>query len=353
MRLLYLTKYPRLGASSRLRSYQYFPLLEKVGNTVNVSPLFDEHYLKGIYNGDTSYVSVFKGYAKRFFKLFSIFKYDMVVIEYELFPYFPSFFEYILSKLGVKYIVDYDDAIFHNYNLHPNIWVRKLLGDKIASVMKNSACVLAGNNYLAEYAKKAGAKRIDILPTVIDGSRYVQKTITSGHKIVIGWIGSPSTFKYLKSLRSVFEKLGKQHNIEIQIVGANKNLGLSTIEKQLEWSEATEVASILKFDIGIMPLEDSPWAKGKCSYKLIQYMACGIPVICSPVGMNIEVVNAGVNGYLASSEEEWESAFEKLIESASLRAEMGQAGYTLAKENYTLQVQVPKIVSIIKELQTA
>ncbi len=352
MQILYFTKYPRLGASSRLRSYQYFSKLEEAGYTVSVSPLFDEAYVDGIFSGKRVYGSIIMGYLNRFFKLFAVGGYDLVVIEYELFPYFPAVFEYLLSKLGVKYVVDYDDAIFHNYNLSSNNAIRYLLGNKIATVMKYGSCVLVGNNYLASYAENAGAKRVEILPTVIDANRYKQKQLLPVKTVTIGWIGSPSTFKYLQIITPVLSKLAEQYDIEIRIVGANKTLGLPNIEKQLVWSEATEVDSILTFDIGVMPLEDTPWAKGKCSYKLIQYMACGIPVICSPVGMNTEVVDDGINGFLADSEEEWENAFEKLIESATLRAQMGHAGYIKVIENYTLQVQGQKLAAVFKELQS-
>ena len=351
-KILYFTKYPRLGASSRLRSYQYFPILERAGYSIRVSPLFDTSYVNSIFSGKKVYLSIIKGYLNRIFRLFDLWHYDLVVIEYELFPYFPAFFEYLLSKLGVKYIVDYDDAIFHNYNLNRNNAIRYLLGDKIAIVMKYSICVLAGNSYLANYAKRAGARKIDILPTVVDGSRYRQKAIGLDKKIVIGWIGSPSTLHHLETLIPIFRRLAARHEIELQIVGANKTLGLDKIEKHITWSEASEVEAILNFDIGIMPLKDTPFAQGKCSYKLIQYMACGIPVITSPVGMNKEVVDEGHNGYLASTHEEWEMAFEKMIASTPLRTRMGQWGYDIVKKSYTLQIQGPRLLNIFKELIT-
>ena len=350
MKIIYLTKYPKLGASSRLRSYQYFPILQKAGHSITVAPLFDEAYVIGIFDGKTAYDSIIKGYIRRFFRLLTVYKYDLVVIEYELFPYFPAIFEFLLSKLGVKYVVDYDDAIFHNYNLSKNKAIRYFLGNKIAIVMKYSMCVLAGNKYLASYANKAGGKKIEIIPTVIDATRYKQKQILPNEKISIGWIGSPSTFKYLKTIRPVLSKLVKRYEIEVIIVGAKDTLGLKGIEKHVEWSQVTEVASILTFDIGVMPLDETPWAKGKCGYKLIQYMACGLPVICSPVGMNTDLVRHNVNGFLANSPEEWEGAFENLIESVELRKRMGQAGYKTVMHQYTVQVQANRLINIFETL---
>ncbi len=350
MRILYFTKYSRLGASSRLRSYQYIPYLKESGYHVAISPLFDDEYVKSLFTGDSAYSSMIKGYLKRFFALFTLFKYDSVVIEYELFPYFPAFFEYIISKMGVKYAVDYDDAIFHNYDLNPNKMIRLLLSNKIAKVMKYSSVVLAGNAYLASYAERSGAKKVELLPTVINADRYHQKVIRPIDRVVIGWIGSPSTFKYLKTLLPVFQKLSLKKSIEVQIVGAGDTMGLPEIERQVQWTEATEVGSILNFDIGVMPLDDSPWAKGKCSYKLIQYLASGIPVIASPVGMNVEIVKQGVNGFLADSTEEWEKAFLTLIDSVELRNQLGREGYKLISENYTLQVQAPRLVHFLRNM---
>jgi len=337
MKILYFTKYTRKGASSRLRSFQYFPYLESQGNQVTVKPLFGDAYLEKLYLGKKDLVGSLKGYLRRFFVLFTVFRYDKVVIEKELFPYFPAIFERILAFLGIKYVVDYDDAIFHNYDMHPNSVIRFLLQHKIDVVMRNSGTVIAGNSYLAERAQKSGAKNIVIIPTVIDTRRYEVKEFTHSKPFVIGWIGSPSTFKYLKPLQPVFEKLAHHHAIALHIVGATESLGLPSIEKHIPWSEETEVASILPFDVGIMPLNDTPWEKGKCSYKLIQYMGCGIPVIASPVGMNVEVVKQDVNGFLASNEAEWLAAFEHYLGNVSQQHLHGKNNSIFVEHHFSLK----------------
>lgn len=337
MKILYFTKYTRKGASSRLRSFQYFPFLESQGNQVTVKPLFDDAYLEKLYQGKKDIVGSLKGYLKRFILLFTVFSYDKVVIEKELFPFLPAVFERIVALFGVKYIVDYDDAIFHNYDMHPNPAIRLLLQNKIDVVMKKSGTVIAGNSYLADRAKKAGAKNIVIIPTVIDTSRYQIKQFSNSKPFVIGWIGSPSTFKYLKPLQSVFEKLAQTHSIALHIVGATESLGLPSIEKHIPWSEETEVASILTFDLGIMPLNDTPWEKGKCSYKLIQYMGCGIPVIASPVGMNVEVVKQDVNGFLASNEAEWLVAFEHYLSRTEQQHLHGKNNSIFVEHHFSLK----------------
>ncbi|UOK43758.1 MULTISPECIES: glycosyltransferase family 4 protein [Flavobacterium] len=347
MKVLYLTKYSRLGASSRLRSFQYFPFLKEEGINVSVSPLFNDAYLEALYNGKKSLRTVFFAYLKRFVVLFSVFKYDKVVIEKELFPYFPAFFELFLSLFGVCYIVDYDDAIFHNYDLSNNKMIRFFLSNKIGIVMKNAENVVAGNEYLAEKARVSGAKNVVIIPTVIDISRYDTVQLRDREKIVVGWIGSPSTFKYVKNIFPVFEELAKHYPIEVHIVGANEDVPVSFPVQFIKWAEYTEVDSIAAFDIGIMPLENSCWEKGKCAYKLIQYMACGLPVVASPVGMNREVVLNGINGYLADTEALWYAFLEELLKNPAKCSIFGSEGIRLVERHYTVQVQLQQVLDVL------
>lgn len=335
MKILYLTKYSRLGASSRLRSFQYIPFLEEKGMHVTVKPLFNDAYLQKLYSGQKNRLSSLKGYFKRLLVLLTLGRYDRIVIEKELFPYLPAVFERILATLGIRYIVDYDDAIFHNYDMHANPFIRTLLKNKIDTVMKKSQTVIAGNTYLAERAQDAGANNIVIIPTVIDTRRYRIKEFANHVPFVIGWIGSPSTFKYLFDLKSVFEKLSLKYDIAIHVVGAKASLGLLAIEKHIPWSEASEVDSILTFDVGIMPLQDTPWEKGKCSYKLIQYMGCGIPVIASAIGMNMDVVKPE-NGFLVKTEDEWYTAIETYILNWNLIKHHGERNISAVEERYSL-----------------
>jgi glycosyltransferase involved in cell wall biosynthesis len=348
MKVLYLTKYSRNGASSRLRSYQYFPFLEAKGISVSVSPFFDENYLINLYSGKPiAKRKLLKFYLTRFFTLFSIYKFDRIVIEKELFPYFFSWFEKILHLLKVKYVVDYDDAIFHNYDLSTNKLILFLLKNKINNVMKYSGCVVAGNSYLAERAKDSGAKKIVILPTVIDVDVYKAKNNYASSKIVMGWIGSPSTFKYVKNNKSVFSKLLQNKNVELHIVGASEDLGLGTNIKYLKWTEETEVDLISQFDIGIMPLENTPWELGKCAYKLIQYMGCGIPVIASSVGMNKVVVDEGINGFLVRVEEQWLDKLSQLIGDSALRESLGKKGRIKVESEFSIQNKYAVLLSVL------
>lgn len=350
MKALYLTKYSRKGASSRLRSFQYFPLLFADGVNITVKPFFDDIYLQKLYEGKKqSNLIILKYYISRLILLFSVRRYDVVVIEKELFPYFFSWFERLLNFLGVKYIVDYDDAIFHNYDLNKNRLIRFLFYNKISTVMKNSKCVVAGNSYLAKKAIQAHAEKVVVVPTVIDTNNYVEKTNYQTDKIIIGWIGSPSTFKYVKSLFPLFDELVEKYDCKIHFVGANDESGrLYKNIEYIKWTEETEIEIISKFDIGIMPLDNSPWELGKCAYKLIQYMGCGIPVVASPVGMNLEVVEHGINGYFACSPVEWREQLEKLILDSSLRASFGKEGRKKVEDKYSLVAKYSQMLCILK-----
>ncbi|WP_035673103.1 glycosyltransferase family 4 protein [Flavobacterium sp. 83] len=348
MKVLYLTKYSRNGASSRLRSYQYFPFLEAKGISITVSPFFDEDYLIHLYSGKKIAKKKFiKYYLYRFFTLFSIYKYDKIVIEKELFPYFFSCFEKILWLLNVKYIVDYDDAIFHNYDLSNNKLIWFLLKNKINNVMKYSGCVVAGNSYLVERAKDSGANKIVIIPTVIDVEAYKVQNKDANSKVIIGWIGSPSTFKYVKKYITVFSKVLQDQNVELHIVGATEDLALGSNVKYLKWTQEREVALISNFDIGIMPLENTPWELGKCAYKLIQYMGCGVPVVASAVGMNKEVVDQGINGFLVRAEEEWIDKLTLLIADSSLRKQLGIIGRKKVESQFSLQTNCTIVLSVL------
>jgi glycosyltransferase involved in cell wall biosynthesis len=350
MRVVYFTKYSRQGASSRLRSYQYFPKLEQQGIQVSVRPFFNDKYLSKIYAGENPKSEIMKAYIRRFFSLLKVFHYDCIIIEKELFPYFPAWFEWIFKKFKVKFLVDYDDAIFHNYDNHSNLFIRKYLGRKIDRVMEYSSCVIAGNSYLADRAKKAGAQRVEVIPTVIDLERYKNKKQEQlVQKPIIGWIGSPSTFKYVSQIEDVLKKLVTDFEVNIQIIGSGKNrLNFKKNINYIKWEENSEVDDILKFNIGIMPLENTDWEKGKCSYKLIQYMGCSKPVVSSNIGMNKEVIKEGENGFLVNSNQEWYEKLSYYILNPIIASKHGSNGFLTVKQNFNLEMEADKLISILK-----
>ena len=350
MRVLLLSRYGDLGASSRVRYLQYLDDFEAHGWTVEVSPLFCNAYVEALYAGRGRARYTLRGYAARILALVRARQFDVLVIEKELFPFFPAVAERLLRSMGVHYVVDYDDALFHRYDRHPRALVRWLLGRKIDAVMQNAAVVVAGNDYLADRARRAGAPRIEVIPTVVDTERYQPRQHAANEMPVVGWIGTPNTSRYLQPLLPVFEVLQKEFSVRFVAVGARPEDFAGTPVETRPWSEETEVDSIQQFDIGIMPLEDSPWERGKCGYKLIQYMACGLPVVASPVGVNRQIVVPEENGLLANTPDEWKRALRSLLNmEAAKRHAMGKAGCKQARDWYSLRVQAPRLLAAINE----
>jgi glycosyltransferase involved in cell wall biosynthesis len=350
MKVLCLTKYDRLGSSSRLRFFQYFDVLKCADISIDVKPLLSNRYVSKLYSGKKSIVEVVKGYLGRIM-LFSQFKfYDVVWFEKEFFPWLPAWIELFFIPKRAKLVVDYDDAIFHQYDQHKHNLIRWLLGDKISSVMRRADVVICGNDYLAIHALKAGAKNVVVIPTVVDTGRYISSTKLKGEPLIIGWIGSPSTAHFLIRIGQALKEVINCRNVQIVAVGANAQQLVGLPITSVTWTEQSEVEEIQKFGIGIMPLEDKPFERGKCGYKLIQCMACGVPVVASPVGVNADIVRDSIDGFLASHEQDWISVLIKLIDSAELRKKMGESCRERVIDKYSLNITAIKIRDILLEL---
>ena len=349
MRMLLLSRYDRLGASSRVRMFQYMPYLAAQGWTIDKSPLFSDAYVTALYARGSRIAPTMRGYARRLRALLRVRAYNLLWIEKELFPFLPPWAEHLLQRCGVPYVVDYDDAVFHRYDLHRLGLVRAALGHKIDRVMRDATVVVAGNEYLAARARSAGAKRVEIVPTVVDLGRYTVPRRDAGTRMTVGWIGSPSTTRYLAACVPALEAARQKHDFRVLAVGANPDVLPGRLIETQPWSEETEVAAIQGFDVGIMPLPDDPWERGKCGYKLIQYMACGVPVVASPVGVNTAIVEPGVNGFLANSADEWRIAIDTLLGEPQRRLSMGARGRERIEAQYSLQVQAPRLEAILRE----
>ncbi len=312
------------------------------------SPFFDESYQQDLYSGRSrQWRGIAAAYTRRLLQLIRSPAFDLVWVEYELFPWLPAFGERFLRRLRVPYVVDYDDAIFHRYELHPNSGVRSVLGKKVDVIMKAATTVVVGNGYLGERARAAGAQRVEYLPTVVDIARYPGTPAENTTTFTIGWIGSPSTVRYLSLIRPVLADWCKAGRARLVVVGARETPLDGVPVDVRPWSEATEANDLSEFDVGVMPLADGPWERGKCGYKLIQYMASARPVIASPVGVNPDIVEPGVNGFLAATEGEWRSALEALYVAPSLRAELGQAGRRKVEAEYCTRVTAPRLAAIL------
>jgi glycosyltransferase involved in cell wall biosynthesis len=352
VRLLVLPRYGRLGASSRLRSYQYLPWFQRAGIDAHVHSLLDDHYVRALYARQHAPIAVLKGYLERITWLLRSRHFDAVFIEKEALPWVPATIDLGMLPRHIPLVVDYDDAVFHRYDRHSRSLVRGLLGDKLDRVMRRANLVTVGNGYLGQRALAAGCRRVERVPTVIDLDRYPssQRARTKGSEIVIGWIGSPSTAHYLQQVSEPLTQLCQRHRLRCVAIGARPDQLLGTPFTAVDWREETEVESLRTLDIGIMPLPDAPWERGKCGYKLIQYMACGLPVVASPVGVNADIVRHGQNGLLAENPEAWVNCLEWLITDADLRARMGALGRQSVETEYCLQVQGPRLARMLLEL---
>jgi glycosyltransferase involved in cell wall biosynthesis len=349
MRILALTRYERLGSSSRVRFYQYFPYLSSRGMEVVNAPFFENSYVTSLYNRSRiSTKLVLTAYARRISSLLRKGSFDLLWVEKELLPWFPASIEALFRTREIPYVVDYDDAVFHRYDLHPLPLVRTLLGRKIDDVMRNAALVVVGNEYLADHADRAGARRVEVLPSVVDVSSYHVRRHEKSRLFTIGWIGSPVTAKHLHLVRRAVDQLGQESNVRVLLVGAGNEAPFPGIHTETPpWSEEFERTLSREIDVGIMPLVDGPFERGKCGYKLVQYMAGGIPVVASPVGINQKIVEHLGNGYLAASTQEWLMALRSLRDDIELRAAMGQAGHQKAKKLYNLHVTAPRLFDLL------
>lgn len=350
MHVLALTRYSSLAPSSRIRFYQYIPYLTSCGVKLQVVPLLDDDYVRSLYAGKRpSISSVVMAYISRIVRLANSRSFDLLWIEKELLPWLPACAESLLAGQGISYVVDYDDAVFHRYDLHDNPLIRALLGKSIDAVMRHATMVVVGNEYLAERARRAGASRIEYLPSVVDTNRYSAGGKTN-KQFRIGWIGSPITAPYVGLMRGALEEVSQKINARLVLVGAGDQDPLPGLEKDiLPWSEDSEVANIQSFDVGIMPLPDGPFERGKCGYKLVQYMACGLPVIASPVGVNTRIVEQGKTGFLASSNADWVQALVMLSKDTGMRGALGKAGRKKVEQEYSLQVTAPRLLEILTE----
>jgi glycosyltransferase involved in cell wall biosynthesis len=346
MKILFLPKYYEEGASSRYRTFNYLKYFKDAGIDFEVKPLLYKGYVSDLYNKNITVFSKLKVglyILKRIiYLLFNKHKYDLLVIEKELFPKAPYIIEKILLK-GVKYTLDYDDAVFFKYE--KNIFLK----NKVHRLSQNSALTTVGNKWYFSYIK---SDKLEYLPTVVDIEKYKVKNYYKKIKkntVNIVWIGSPSSEKYLEIIKQPLEKLSLEFDIKLIIISNGNKYNYKFPYESYKWTEKNEVELILKGDIGIMPLEENLFEKGKCGFKLIQYMACGLPVIASPLPANIEIVTKEV-GFLAKNEEEWYKYLKILIEDKELRKKIGKKARKRVEKYYSYQRCGNEYLELIKKV---
>lgn len=347
---------PDRAPSQRFRFEQYIDFLQKNGYDYTFSYLLSSKQDKMFYGKGNTLKKFLFLLQKFFYRLNDVIKarnYDLVFIQREAFFLGPAFFEFLLSKIKTPFIFDFDDSIWlpNVSNANKKFNGLKNYG-KTAKIIKYADMIFAGNNYLANYASEYN-NNIKIIPTTIDTNEYINNCKTKNNdKVVIGWSGSITTIQHfefaLPFLKKIKSKYGNK--IEIKVIGDGSYFNEELNVKGLPWLKEDEIQELSSMDIGIMPLPDDKWARGKCGLKGIQYMALEIPTIMSPVGVNTEIIKDGVNGFLCSSNDEWEQRISQLIESPELRKEIGKKGRQTVIDYYSVESQKLRYLKYFDEL---
>ena len=351
MKLLFFPKYTEKGPSSRYRIYQYLNFFKEFN--IKQYPFFDNSYNPGrSYKNIKGLCFLSKLYFKRLKAMLLIKSDELVFVQYEFTPFLP-FNNFFFKIKKINYIVDFDDAAFHEYDQHKNIIVRFLFKNKIVKVVKNAKAVITGSPYLTNFAQSYN-KNVFEIPTSINFEKYSKNQIRKkGKKFIIGWIGSNTTSKNVLALKPVFEYLrNNNYNFEVWCVGFNKEIAEKFKNlpfKIIPWEEATEVEKIKQFSVGIMPLENTLFNRGKCAFKLIQYMACGLPTISTPLEANVKVNRDNANLF-ANSTQDWIDCIVKIIENPDKFHKVGLKNIEIVKKHYTIQLNEDKYKKIFKEL---
>jgi glycosyltransferase involved in cell wall biosynthesis len=355
IRVLALSPIPEEGAGCRFRIAQFIPYLQSDGFEVTLSSLFTPEFFRLVYKRG-HYVRKAITFAslslKRLASLPYVSKFDLILIYREIFPIGPAIVERLLARRRSPPIVfDFDDAIFLSNVSDANRLIRLLKQPgKVATIIRISDHVITGNEYLAVYARRYNPA-VTMIPTSVDTGLFIPSTRVraAGAPSVVGWIGSPTTAGYIRSLSDVLRRVHERHPFVLRVSGAGEPFDVPGLQIQNEpWSMEREVELFNTCDIGVYPLADDEWSKGKCGFKAIEFMACGVPVIASAVGVNREVIQDGVNGFLASSDREWIEKLGCLLADAGLRRRLAAAGRRTIESRYSLQVNAPRLAATLR-----
>jgi len=350
MRVVAFTKYDREAASTRQRYLQYAPSLAKAGIELSHRALLSDDYVRSLATGESwSKVALLRSYVDRMVELFRGPAADLVWVHAELFPYLPSAFDSLTFRARLPVVCDWDDALFLKYNTSRNPLTRWLLAGKLERLIARAEATTCGNQFLRDYAAQYCARSI-LLPTVVDIDVYVPRPQLHEHA-VIGWIGSPTNWDNVRPVLPIVRAICAETGARFRVVGAGVRAEQDRFAEMelVDWTEAGEVAEVQGFDIGIMPLVDAPFERGKSAYKLVQYMGCGVPAVASPVGANRTVLSPSC-GMFAHSASEWDEALRRLLADGDLRRRMGEQGRERAVADYSLQTHAPRLIALFNDL---
>ena len=354
IKVLALALYGDVAASTRIRINQFSMKLKEDNITLQTYSLLGNDYLT--YKSQKKqlpFFSILGSYIQRAFYLLFRYDHDLIFLHLELFPFFPSFVERIFLK-NKKYIYDFDDAFYLKYKSGRFKFLETLLGKKFDEIIKNAKLVTAGSQELYSYAVKFNPNVI-LMPSSVDTEQFYKifekkyDSFNEKNPLILGWIGSSSTQKYLNILKSPIEELGEQISIKLVIVGGKIGKLKNIKVEEMDWSNEMENDFLNSIDIGLMPLSDDQWSRGKCGYKLLQYMSCGKPVIASKVGANKTIVN-DVCGILVESNQEWKRAILKFYNNPTLISIYGKEAYLRAETRFSANANFSIIRDAIIEV---
>jgi glycosyltransferase involved in cell wall biosynthesis len=301
--------------------------------------------------------AVIGGLSERRRQLRSLSGYDLVYLFREAALLGPPWFERMIARSRVPMVFDFDDAIFVAYKSPSNGYLSYLkFPQKAAEICGLASHVMPGNQFLADYSLRFN-KNVTVIPTTIDTEKYRPLVGKNENDILtIGWTGSHSTVQHLDTIRPALQTLAKTETFRLRVIGTPSYdiEGVDVDAKQ--WDATSEVDDLREFDIGVMPLPDDQWSKGKCGLKALQCMALGIPTVCSPVGVNSTIIRDCANGFIAGTQDEWVAVLKKLLNNAELRRKSGLAGRETVEKSYSARSQASRVFeifeSVIKQKET-
>ncbi len=341
-KILFIAPYPFDEApSQRFRFEQYFNFLRENNFEIHFSPFLDQKTWKTLYSEGKvllKMLGVVRSFLKRFVLLFTLYKYDFVFIHREASHIGPPVFEFLITKIfRKKYNYDFDDAIWlPNYSETNARFHRLKAYWKVHYCIKWAESITAGNDYLANYARKFNPNVL-VIPTTIDTENHHNlQTDYHQEKLVIGWTGTHTTMRYLDYIVPIIKELEQKYDFEFLVISNEAPAYHLKSLRFLKWKRETEIEDLARISIGVMPLEMDIWSEGKCGFKGLQYMSLGIPALMSPVGVNTQIVSHGENGFLLIKLEDWKNQLEILLTDVDLRKKIGEAGKKTINERYSV-----------------
>ena len=359
LRLLCLAAGPIESPSTRYRLHQYFPLLRDHGIECHLSSFLDSDQYALFYRPGhllAKIPGILASSLRRLRDLLESCHYDAVLVSREAIPFGPPWIEELISLFSRRPLLfDFDDATWVPYRSPTYGALGQLLKfpGKAARLIQASQHVFAGNATLAHFAGQFHS-RVTLLPTTVDPDRFAPPPRPLTPPFTVGWIGSHSTSQYLRLITDEIIEASRQLEVKIRITGAKDEIkefakagprSCDVIYRN--WELEKEIEEFQRLDVGVYPLVEDEWTKGKCGFKAIQYMAAGVPCIASPVGTNLEVIEHGRNGLFAQSPKEWEEGIVRLLTDRPFRDRVIAEGYRTVRERYSLAVHGPRLAEAI------